>query len=534
MHRLPRRLLTPLVLAISLGVSWLAWQHEERNAMQERRAAADFALRANTSRIAQGMAVYEQILRGVQGLFAASAEVEPHAFRAYVEALQLDANFSAIDGIAVLPLVPRAEHDAHLARMRALGFAGYTIRPAGERDFYAPLIQIEPFSAAQRAHYGLDPYANERCRHAMELARDTDTPFITSKIDWLPAQAGAGANAAPSQPGFMMYLPLYQKGAPHDTLQARRAGIVGWVAASFRMERLMAGLYGERGRGVDIRIYDGIELAPAALLYDSSGGTVRAHGTPQMEYIEVGGRTWALAVGADAPHSGRRARLIAATGLCLSLLLTLLTWSLASGRERAYRLATEMTAALRVSEARYRHLAQHDALTDLPNLALFSDRLQQALALARREQSRLAVLFIDLDQFKPVNDAWGHPAGDLLLQAVARRLRETVRASDTVARIGGDEFLLLLPAIHAAQEAQTLAALIRDALAQPFDLGSGVRPAISSSIGIAVYPEHGADAAELMKHADAAMYAAKHGGRNQVRMFEAGLAEKPDRPDTPA
>ncbi len=519
-YRSPR-IFSVLVLAASLGVTWLSWQHERRNATRDQQAALDFTLRANADRIAQGMAAYEQMLRGAQGLFAASARVEPDQFRAYVEALRLDANFSGIEGIGMLPIVPHAAKGTHVAAMRKRGVADYAIRPEACAQTYAPLVQLEPFSPRVAALRGFDPYADDMRRRSMERARDTDAPIITDKIE-MPSDAGP-------QPGFVMYLPLYAHGARHDTLAARRASIIGWVSASFRMKQLMAGLYGENPASADTRIYDGIELSPQTLLYESASLGGNADGRLQRrEYIEVGGRIWTLAISAapepDLPLDKNRSRLIAFTGISLSLLLAVLTWTLASGRQRAYALATEMTAALRASEARYRHLAQHDTLTDLPNLALFSDRLQQALIQARRDRTQLAVLFLDLDQFKPINDDLGHHVGDLLLQAVAKRLRECVRESDTVARIGGDEFVLLLPAIHEKSEALALAELIRDALNQPFDMADGQRLSISSSIGIAVYPEHGSYGTQLLKCADQAMYGAKRCGRNKVRLFEPGLS----------
>lgn len=167
------------------------------------------------------------------------------------------------------------------------------------------------------------------------------------------------------------------------------------------------------------------------------------------------------------------------------------------------------------SEARILHMAQHDMLTGLPNRALFSDRLQQALGLARREQKRLALLFLDLDHLKPINDNYGHNVGDLLLRQVAQRIGQAVRASDTVARIGGDEFVVLLPVIHDDGDAAQVAEKIRLALEQPFEL-AGLCLQISSSIGVATFPEHGSDEVELLKYADSAMYAAKQTGRNRV------------------
>ena len=166
-------------------------------------------------------------------------------------------------------------------------------------------------------------------------------------------------------------------------------------------------------------------------------------------------------------------------------------------------------------------LAFHDPLTQLPNRRLLNDRLHQAVALAKRDQHRLALIFIDLDKFKPVNDAFGHPAGDELMQAVALRLQSCVRASDTIARVGGDEFVVLLPHIEATQDALNVAEKIHNVLNQPFHLHSAVTTTvnISSSQGVAIFPDHGADELTLMRQADAAMYQAKIAGRDRVVLF---------------
>ncbi len=180
----------------------------------------------------------------------------------------------------------------------------------------------------------------------------------------------------------------------------------------------------------------------------------------------------------------------------------------------------------RVEES-IRHMAQHDALTGLPNRALFSDRLQQALASAQRDARRLAVMFIDLDKFKPINDSFGHGVGDLLLRDVAQRVCACLRASDTVARIGGDEFVVLLRAAEEDAGALAVGEKIRLALGQPFEL-AGHRLPISASIGIALFPEHGADEIELLKNADAAMYDAKKRGHDRVQLFRHEVGECPN------
>ncbi len=173
-------------------------------------------------------------------------------------------------------------------------------------------------------------------------------------------------------------------------------------------------------------------------------------------------------------------------------------------------------------EERMRHMAHFDPLTDLPNRALITDRLQQAVIKARRDKTHMAVMFLDLDKFKPVNDTLGHEIGDLLLKQVARRLLDCVRASDTVARIGGDEFVVLLPTIDQEHDATVVAEKILHALKQPFQVTEHELN-ISGSIGIAAYPEHGDDEKLLLINADIAMYHAKKDGRNDYRFYVRGM-----------
>lgn len=159
-------------------------------------------------------------------------------------------------------------------------------------------------------------------------------------------------------------------------------------------------------------------------------------------------------------------------------------------------------------EERMRYMAQHDTLTGLPNRTLFADRLQKALQYAVRHQKALALMLLDLNKFKPVNDTHGHAVGDLLLQQVAERLQHAIRSSDTVARIGGDEFIILLPQIDELHHAALVAEKIQHAIAKPFDV-HGLEIKISCSIGLACYPEDGETDLVLSKVADQRMYQQK-------------------------
>ncbi|CAN7486968.1 EAL domain-containing protein [Pseudoduganella sp. LjRoot289] len=172
----------------------------------------------------------------------------------------------------------------------------------------------------------------------------------------------------------------------------------------------------------------------------------------------------------------------------------------------------------RQAEARVHHMAYHDSLTGLPNRALLADRLDRAMLAAQRSNRRLAVMFLDLDRFKTINDSLGHMTGDQLLKEVASRLCRAVRASDTVARLGGDEFVVLVPGIRSIEEASRVAEKIIESLAVPFPL-EGRTLHITPSIGICVFPDDGEDVETLMRHADGAMYHAKASGRNNYQFF---------------
>jgi len=172
----------------------------------------------------------------------------------------------------------------------------------------------------------------------------------------------------------------------------------------------------------------------------------------------------------------------------------------------------------KIAEQRIAHMAHHDALTGLPNRVLLRDRIQQAIAQAHRNQAQLAVLFIDLDRFKNINDSLGHQLGDRLLQSVASRILACVREGDTVSRVGGDEFVIVIPSLESSADASAVASKILEVLGNAFHL-QGNDLHVAASIGISLYPGDGADAETLMRNADTAMYFAKDSGRGNFQYF---------------
>jgi diguanylate cyclase (GGDEF)-like protein len=189
---------------------------------------------------------------------------------------------------------------------------------------------------------------------------------------------------------------------------------------------------------------------------------------------------------------------------------------------RLEEVITTRTRGLEAANQQLRHLATHDALTGLPNRVLLDDRLQQAIAHADRDMRAFALLVCDLDRFKLINDSLGHRAGDELLQEVARRLTSVVRPSDTVARFGGDEFVLIGTSIGDADDAAGLAVRVMDILQAPVRIAA-IDIHTSPSVGIAMYPEDGATMQALLAHADAAMYSAKQQGRGNFQRYAPGM-----------
>jgi diguanylate cyclase (GGDEF)-like protein len=182
-----------------------------------------------------------------------------------------------------------------------------------------------------------------------------------------------------------------------------------------------------------------------------------------------------------------------------------------------------LEGALRNEKVRAEHLATHDFLTGLPNRVLLVDRILQALALARRHHLMVGVLCLDIDDFKKVNDTYGHAAGDRLITEMASRMRKSLRETDTVTRLGGDEFLLLAPAITSIAQVETITRHVLDEARHPLRIGEATLSP-TASVGIALYPAHGTTPEELMASADRALYAAKRLGKNGYQIAEPGAS----------
>jgi diguanylate cyclase (GGDEF)-like protein len=452
-------------------------------------------------------------VRGINGFLAEGDQVNRARFKAYANSLALGPNFSGVQAVGFSKFVPRNQVDAHVKAMRDSGLARYGIHPAGVRDVYAPIVQIEAANDRLSGSYGYDPLTNPERQQAMRRSAESGSPSI-SRV----AKSQLWGSEFDSR-DCVLHLPLYRGGDTPDTPQGRRVAIVGWAIAILRVSDLMASLYGERRTELHLSLHDSVDASAESLLFDSANGAFLSGDSnlAATEYLSIGGATWVLTVRSRSSASDvdgiSQSTVILVAGSLLACLLALVCWQMLTAKNYAAALAHKMTGELRKSEELARHMAQHDPLTCLPNRALFSDRIAQAISLARRDMTRLALLYIDLDNFKPINDTHGHAMGDRVLGLVASRLIAAVRESDTVGRIGGDEFVVLLPVIASNDNAQTVGLKILESLREPM-VFDGTTVSISASIGVATFPEHGADEVELFKAADAAMYAAKASRRD--------------------
>ena len=513
--------LTVLLLGLlgSALAGWLVKQAIEDDATRQFAAACD----AITIKIEERLVAYAVLLQGGQGLFAASESVERDEWRDYVETVKAEQTVPGHEGIGFTQLIKPEELAAHQAAVRREGFPDYAVHPPGPRDVYSSIVFLEPFAGRNLLAFGYDMFSEPVRREAMAQARDTGQPALSGKVTLV--QEGA---AERTQAGTLMYVPVYRHNAPLGTVEERRAALVGWVYSPYRMEDLMRGTIPEwsvRGRSfVDLHIYDGDTADEANSLFDSQPeGSQHGRRTflHEERTIDFHGQQWLLVFNGSQTAdqiSYAPAWLTAAGGVLISALLFGLLLGLfrtADARHTAEELAAQI-----------RGMAFHDSLTGLPNRRLLADRLTMAIAAGHRQNSLGAVLLLDLDNFKPLNDEHGHAVGDLLLNEVAQRLQNCVRETDTVARLGGDEFVVVLPALagdpdQARRLALEVAEKIRVQLERPFRLpvtpdAPPIEHRCPCSIGLSLFTGDETNQSTIIKRADNAMYQAKKEGRNRI------------------
>ena len=344
-------LLAALAFLAALIVTYMVAGNAQRTAAGELAGNFNFRARDMAASIDRRMDVYEEVLLATAGFLRGSADVDRGAFADYYGLLRLNEHFPGIEALGIAVIVPPGRLGAHVAAMRAEGFRDYAIKPPGQRPVITSITRIEPFSGRNLRAFGYDMFSEPVRRAALEQARDTGNAAATGKVVLVQEGGNDG------QPGFLMYVPVYRAGLEHDTVAARRAAIVGWVYAPFRMNDLMRGLGGEHADDLLVEIYDGLAPTADALLYRSSRGTPGRK--PLLGYqttVDSAGRTWTVVIHSaprfEAALDRRTTLAIALTGVGLGILLALVVWLLASERRRALQLAQGMTVELRTSRDR--------------------------------------------------------------------------------------------------------------------------------------------------------------------------------------
>lgn len=521
-----------LTLLTAVG-SWLT----HRMIADHQQSRFDHEVRRIEYAVTQRMNAYVQVLRGSLGLFEASEVVSRAEWMRYVDTLQLDQRYPGFKALSYLAAVTPQDLDAFVQKVRAEPLPQGMSNPKVLSAFtpglphgapvgtvpvplHALVLYVAPLNPDNELAIGRDQMREPGRRAALELSIATHNVVLSPRLR-MPQVGG-------SEVGFVAYLPVMRGDQP-----------TGWLTAAFFADRFMEGLLRELPQALDIEIYDGDTLDANTLLYSTHGvdelggprpltqdATAKFH---RVSRISLPGRQWSLRFVASAgfvPFSDRLAPwLVALGGLLATLLFYVVERASARWRALAARLSIQ-TAQLREAEAAIRHRATHDPLTGLANRALFMDRLHTARERSVRRGGSFALAYIDIDNFKPVNDQLGHHVGDELLKAIADRLRSKLRKEDTVARLGGDEFALILEGqLEPPGLAERLCNEIIAALSEPYAIGQNV-VRVGASVGLALYPQHGADSEALIVAADSAMYQAKRGGRQRCVVAEVETADR--------
>lgn len=614
------------VLIVALIVTVSLWQFSILLVKDRTKARFTNQSQQLKTSIEERLLNYEQVLAGSAGLFAVADLVGRDDWRTYVNKLDIERYYPGIQGIGFTEKVTAGRVTEHIDRIRSQGLPDYLLSPTGSRQEYHPVVFLEPATQRNRRAFGYDAFGDLAHRKAMEKARDSGQAAMTGKVVLVQE------NLDETQPGFVMYFPVYKSEKLLITTEDRRASLNGFVFSAFRMNNLMDGIVGLIAPFLDVRIYDSDVAIDDTLMYASNLGTLDdIYSFENSQTIEHGGKTWLLVTRTtpafDFLASDPRPRIVLIAGILVSLLLFFVSLMLVRSKLIAlanagkYRAITEDTtnitviidsngvvnysspscdrilgysltdlkkiqletivhpddlpllqesyenalakngASIAVTHARIKHkdghwmnmeggytamqdvpgvngvvvnfrdltelkmaqtelhrLAFYDQLTGLANRQLFRDRLDHAVKTCKRRGQQAALLFLDLDGFKRINDTLGHDAGDTLLTQVAEWLKECVRDADSVARLGGDEFTVLLSEVSGPDAAARVATNILNALSQRIrlrdhDIG------VTVSIGIAMIPGDSDDSASLMKFADLAMYRAKEVGRNNYQFF---------------
>ncbi|HKO37547.1 MAG TPA: diguanylate cyclase [Solirubrobacterales bacterium] len=446
----------------------------------------DRGQREDASRAAHQMEAVARLsvnqLTSAAAFFKAEDDLSRHEFEVYGRSL---IHQGALAGAVFIPRVPAAKR-ARYERTHGIEILERTgplsFRPSQPRETYFPITYVAAEKEARRRALGYDLGQDPERAMYLDRARDTGDAVSSPVIPLLIG--GRGIN---------VFRPVYRDRAPVGTVAERRRALIGFAAGSFRIDELAATAADAVSSDVDLQLQ-----ADGTAVFGAEGDLGDGASAP----LRIADRTWVLAVDDPAGPSLSLPLSLAVLGISLAALLgaLIIGWS---RRERMQELE--------------RHASQ-DALTGLDNRRRFERDLASAMARSRRDRSTGALLILDIDDFKRINDSQGHPAGDRLIMEVAEVLRRRTRESDTLARLGGDEFAVILPRCSREEAEIAAEAIAREV--REHHSGEGT-DSVTISIGVAMFGDDPrTSAATVFSEADTAMYAAKDEGRDGVRVFD--------------
>jgi diguanylate cyclase (GGDEF)-like protein len=446
----------------------------------------------------------DDLVVDTSGFLAGNSTASNAQFAQWVKSVRAMARYPELASIGYSVIVLAADLPAFAARA--------AIDPAG-RLAAGGTLQVEP--PGNRPFYCLSAGAVSRNK-ASELPAGIDYCASGAKgVAPLTLRDSGQSGYEPLPDGNVSLLgiltPVYQGGVIPTTVAGRRSAFIGWVGTLTNPQVVIArALQGHPQTAVTMSYH----AFSSNAVFSSGKAPVGAQSTMISLHNGWTVTTFAVVAGGGVFTDGS-ALAVLLIGIVLSLLLAMLVFVLATGRARALRLVGERTGELR-------HQALHDSLTGLPNRALIMDRIEQLLARNRRQGTSGAALYVDLDNFKDVNDTLGHAAGDRLLVSVAARLESALRNADTIGRMGGDEFVVLIDGASLEAAPELVADRLLNVMRRPFDLDGATMPlVVNASVGIAMGDR--TDPGDLLRDADVALYEAKAAGKNRYAIFHAEM-----------
>lgn len=520
---------SPTLFVALVGLALTMAMFNAAREWDEKRFIGDFEKSSHdrVSAIRRGIETSVQDVEALGSLFDASGEVEREEFGTFARNMLRDSPH--IQALEWIPRVPASERAFYEEMARKSGFDGFrfTVREkqgkmveAGRREEYFPVYYLEPYKGNEAA-VGFDHASNETRLEALELARRSGRITTTDRIT-LVQETG-------EQFGFLIFRPVYEKYPPPGARGERRARLKGFALGAFRIGDLVdLSLSYLETQGIEIHVFDKTTFPENRLLHNRCcpiHGVEREGLAPSVEELETG-----IYYSETIQVANRQWLVICKPcGACGSAGSDWHLWGVLVGGTMLSALSASYVGTLRDKTEQARKHAReierqsyHDSLTGLPNRQFLLEKLRHSLArLGREDNYRFSLLYLDLDRFKIINDSLGHAAGDMMLSAVARRIKKHTRTVDTFARLGGDEFALLLENAT-VKSAAKIAERMQGILLRPFLL-DGREVFTSVSIGIASSQSGYENPEDILRDADTAMYRAKAGGKAHFAVFDMAM-----------